>query len=202
MLVVPSNGPAVADQFAAHLIWMDDEKMMPHRSYLIRCGSQWAAAEITSIKHKISIDTFEHISGDTLELNELCACNISINRPLNLRPLCCRSQNRQLHSREQADQPDSGSRHDRVRATPSHDVTWQATDVTKAERAKLMRQKPCCLWFTGLSGAGKSTIANLMERLLFAIGRHTYILDGDNVRHRLCRDCCYPGEAFLVARIS
>ena len=86
MLVAPSNRPVVADQFAAQMIWMDDEKMVPHRSYLIRCGTQWSTAEITSIKHKVSIETMESISGDTLALNELAVCNISTNRPLIFDP--------------------------------------------------------------------------------------------------------------------
>ncbi len=191
MLVAPSDRPAVADQFAAHLIWMDDDKMMPHRSYLIRCGAQWAAAEITSIKHKISIDTFEPISGQTLELNELCACNISTNRPLIFDPY---SSNRKtgsfiLVNRLTNQTAAAGMITFALRRATN--VTWQATDISKSERARLMQQKPCCLWFTGLSGSGKSTIANLLERRLFAMGHHTYILDGDNVRHGLCRDLSF-----------
>jgi bifunctional enzyme CysN/CysC len=191
MLVAPSDRPAVADQFAAHLIWIDDEKMMPHRSYLIRCGSQWAAAEITSVKHKISIDTLEHISGDTLELNELCACNISTNRPLVFDPYSanCKTGSFILVNRLTNQTAAAGMIMFALRRASN--VTWQATDITKIERARLMQQKPCCLWFTGLSGAGKSTIANLLERRLFAMGRHTYILDGDNVRHGLCRDLSF-----------
>ena len=191
MLVAPSNGPAVADQFAAHLIWMDDEKMMPHRSYLIRCGAQWAAAEITSIKHKISIDTLEHISGDTLELNELCACNISTNRPLIFDPYLSNRKTGSFILVNRLTNQTAAAGMIMFALRRATNVTWQATDITKAERAKLMQQRPCCLWFTGLSGTGKSTIANLLERRLFAMGRHTYILDGDNVRHGLCRDLSF-----------
>ncbi len=191
MLVAPSNPPAVADQFAAHLIWMDDDKMMPHRSYLIRCGTQWAAAEITSIKHKISIDTLEHISGDTLELNELCACNISTNRPLIFDPYFANRKTGSFILVNRLTNQTAAAGMIMFALRRATNVTWQATDVTKPERAKLMRQKPCCLWFTGLSGAGKSTIANLLEQRLFAAGRHTYILDGDNIRHGLCRDLSF-----------
>ncbi len=191
MLVAPSDRPAVADQFAAHLIWMDDDKMMPHRSYLIRCGAQWATAEITSIKHKISIDTFEHISGETLELNELCACNISTNRPLIFDPYRANRKTGSFVLVNRLTNQTAAAGMIMFALRRATNVTWQATDVTKTERAKLMQQKPCCLWFTGLSGAGKSTIANLLERRLFALGRHTYILDGDNVRHGLCRDLSF-----------
>jgi len=165
--------------------------MMPHRSYLIRCGSQWAAAEITSIKHKISIDTLEHISGDTLELNELCACNISTNRPLVFDPYFANRKTGSFILVNRLTNQTAAAGMIMFALRRATNVTWQSTDVTKIERSKLMQQKPCCLWFTGLSGAGKSTIANLLERRLFAMGRHTYILDGDNVRHGLCRDLSF-----------
>jgi bifunctional enzyme CysN/CysC len=188
MVVAPSDRPQVADQFAAQLIWMDDEKMFPHRSYQIRCGTQWATAEITSVKHKVSIETMESISGDTLDLNELAVCNISTNRPLIFDPYVQNRNtgsfvlvNRLTNQTAAAGMIMFGLR----RAT---NVIWHATDVTKTERAKLMQQRPCCLWFTGLSGSGKSTITNLLERRFFAMGRHSYILDGDNMRHGLCRD--------------
>ncbi len=191
MLVAPSSSPEMADQFAAHLIWMDDEKLMPHRPYLLRCGTQWTTAEISSIKHKISIDTLEHIAGDTLELNELADCNISTNRPLIFDPYTQNRKtgsfilvNRLTNQTAAAGMIMFGLR----RAT---NVVWHETDVTKTERGRLMRQTPCCLWFTGLSGSGKSTIANLLERRLFAMGHHTYILDGDNVRHGLNRDLSF-----------
>ncbi len=191
MLVAPSSAPEMADQFAAHLIWMDDEKLMPHRPYLLRCGTQWVTAEISSIKHKLSIDTLEHIAGDTIALNELAACNISTNRPLIFDPYTQNHKtgsfilvNRLTNQTAAAGMIMFGLR----RAT---NVVWHETDVTKTERSRLMRQKPCCLWFTGLSGSGKSTVANLLERRLFAMGHHTYILDGDNVRHGLNRDLSF-----------
>ncbi len=191
MLVAKKDRPAVADQFAAHLIWMDDEKMMPHRSYLIRCGAQWATAEITSIKHKISIDTFEHVSGDDLELNELCVANISTNWPLIFDPYASNRKTGSFILVNRLTNQTAAAGMIMYALRRATNVAWQATDVTKIERAKLMQQKPCCLWFTGLSGSGKSTIANLLERRLFAMGRHTYILDGDNVRHGLCRDLSF-----------
>ena len=191
MLVAASSAPEMADQFAAHLIWMDDEKLMPHRPYLLRCGTQWVTAEISSIKHKLSIDTLEHIAGDTIALNELAACNISTNRPLIFDPYTKNRKtgsfilvNRLTNQTAAAGMIMFGLR----RAT---NVVWHETDVTKIERSRLMRQIPCCLWFTGLSGSGKSTVANLLERRLFAMGHHTYILDGDNVRHGLNRDLSF-----------
>ena len=191
MLVAPSNCPEVADQFAAHLIWMDDEKLMPHRPYLLRCGTQWATAEISSIKHKLSIETLEHIAGDTLELNELAACNLTTNIPLIFDPY---TQNRKtgsfiLVNRLTNQTAAAGTIMFGLRRATN--VVWHETDVTKTERGRLKGQKPCCLWFTGLSGSGKSTVANLLERRLFAMGHHTYILDGDNVRHGLNRDLSF-----------
>ena len=188
MLVAPTNRPHAADQFAAHLIWADEEKMVPHRSYFIRFGAQHATAEITSIKYKIGIDTLEHIAGGILKLNDLAICNFALDRPLIFDPY---SENRRTGSFTLADR--STGRTVAFGFTMfalyrASNLTWQKTDVTKKARAELMGQKPCCLWFTGLSGSGKSTIANLLERRLFAMGRHTYILDGDNIRHGLSLD--------------
>jgi bifunctional enzyme CysN/CysC len=188
MLAAPSTPPQIADQFTAHLIWMDEEKMMPHRSYYIRCGTQWASAEISSIKYKLSMDTFEHLSGTALELNEIGVCNLSVNRPLIFDSY---AESRKTGSFILVNRFTNQTAAAGLILHPlrrAENVVWHSTDVTKRERAALMRQKPCCFWFTGLSGSGKSTVANLLERRLFGMGRHTFILDGDNVRHGLNRD--------------
>ena len=188
MLVAPTNRPVAADQFAAHVIWADEERMVPHRTYLIRCAGQQATAEISSIKYKIGVDSLEPIPAATLEADDLAVCNFSLDCPLFFDPY---SENRETGGFSLVDRSTGRTVAFGFIMFALHrasNISWQITDVTKTARAELMGQKPCCLWFTGLSGSGKSTIANLLERRLFAMGRHTYILDGDNIRHGLSRD--------------
>ena len=188
VIAAPDADLRVADQFAAHVIWLSEQHLLPGRAYLLKCGSQTVSATVTTIKHALSIETGEEIAARGLELNEIGFCNLSTARPLVFEPF--------------EDCPTLGSfilidkltfatvgagliRFDLRRATNIH---WQALDVTKETRAALKLQMPCCLWFTGLSGAGKSTVANLLDKRLVSMGRHTYVLDGDNVRHGLNRD--------------
>ena len=180
--------PEVADQFAAHILWMAEEEMLPHRQYLIKVGAHSAPGQITALKHKVDVNTLEHIASRTLKLNEIGYCNLSTseavafdayhhNRDTGGFILIDRFSNATVG----AGMIEFGLR----RATNVH---WQALDVNSQARAELKGQKPCVLWFTGLSGSGKSTIANLVEKRLYGEGRHTYLLDGDNVRHGLNQD--------------
>jgi len=188
VLVEANNRPDYADQFEAKLIWMHDEPLLPGRNYLIKTGTSTASAQVTDLKYKVNINTLEHVAGKTLELNEVGICNFSLDRSL---PFDAYQDNpgtgnfilidRFTHATVGAGMIDFALR----RATNIH---WQALDVHKEARAALKEQKPCVLWFTGLPGSGKSTIANLVEKKLHSLGRHTYILDGDNVRHGLNRD--------------
>ncbi len=188
VLAAPDARPEVSDQFAAHLLWMAEDELLPHRQYLIKIGTQSVPAEITLLKHKVDVNTLEHLASRTLHLNEIGYCNISTSEPVAFDSY---ADNRDMggfvvidrftNATVGAGLIEFGLR----RATNVH---WQALDVNEEERARLMGQKPCVLWFTGLSGSGKSTIANLVEKRLFAAGRHTYTLDGDNVRHGLNRD--------------
>ncbi len=188
VLAAPDARPEVSDQFAAHLLWMAEDELLPHRQYLIKLGTQSVPAEITLLKHKVDVNTLEHLASRTLHLNEIGYCNISTSEPVAFDSY---ADNRDMggfvvidrftNATVGAGLIEFGLR----RATNVH---WQALDVNEEERARLMGQKPCVLWFTGLSGSGKSTIANLVEKRLFAAGRHTYTLDGDNVRHGLNRD--------------
>ncbi|MGC1585490.1 MAG: adenylyl-sulfate kinase, partial [Rhodomicrobium sp.] len=200
MLVAPRNRPEVADQFAADLIWMDGDKMMPHRTYLIRCNAQWATAEISAIKYKMSVDTCEHVSAATLELNDIAACNISTNRPLIFDPFTSNRTTGTFILADRLTRRTVAVGFIKFALRRATNIAWHRTDVTKSERAQLMGQRPCCLWLTGLSGSGKSTVANMLERRLFAMGRCTYILDGDNVRHGLNRDLGFS-EADRVENI-
>ena len=188
VLAGTDNRPEVSDQFAAHLLWMADEEMLPGRQYLIKLGTATVPAAVSELKHKVDVNTLEHMAGKTLTLNEVGYANFSLARPLAFDSY---NDNRDTggfividrfsNATVGAGMIDFGLR----RATNVH---WQALDVNKQARATQKNQKPVVLWFTGLSGSGKSTIANLVEKSLVAEGKHTYLLDGDNVRHGLNKD--------------
>ncbi|MFV0295492.1 MAG: adenylyl-sulfate kinase, partial [Hyphomicrobiaceae bacterium] len=188
VLAAPDSDIQVADQFAAHVIWLSEQHMLPGRPYLLKCGTQTVSATISSIKHTVSVETGEEIASRQLLLNDIGFCNISTSRPLVFEPFdaCQTLGSFILIDKLTAATVGAGMiRFELRRATNIH---WQALDVTRLTRAQIKTQKPCCLWLTGLSGAGKSTVANLLEKRLVSMGRHTYILDGDNVRHGLNRD--------------
>ena len=179
---------AVADQFETTLVWMAEEPMLPGRPYLLKLGTKTAVATVSSLKHKVNVNTLEHTATKALGLNEIGIGNISLDQPVAFDPY---AENRQtggyiLIDRISNETVGAGLLHFALRR--SQNVHWQALDIDKAARARLKGQKPCVLWFTGLSGAGKSTIANIVEKKLYAAGRHTALLDGDNVRHGLNRD--------------
>jgi len=180
--------PGISDQFQATVIWMHEEPMLPGRTYLMKIGTRTVGASITSQRYKLNVNTLEHLAAKQLELNEIGVCNLSLDQPVPYDPY---DQNRDtggfvLIDRLTNDTLGAGLIHFALRR--SGNIHWQALDVNKGARARLKGQRACVLWFTGLSGAGKSTIANLIERRLFALGRHTYILDGDNLRHGLNKD--------------
>jgi len=180
--------PAVADQFETTIIWMSDEPMLPGRPYWMKVGAKQVSATITEPKYKVNVNTLEHLAAKKLGLNEIGICNISLDHPIAFDPY---AENRDtggfiLVDRLSNATVGAGLIHFALRR--SQNIHWQALDIHKGSRAALKGQKPCVLWFTGLSGAGKSTIANLVEKQLHALGRHTYLLDGDNVRHGLNRD--------------
>jgi bifunctional enzyme CysN/CysC len=188
VLCGPQTRPELSDQFAAHLLWMADEELLPGRQYLLKLATATVPATVSSLKHKVDINTLGHLAGKTLALNEVGYCNFALSQPLAFDPYRDNRDmggfiliDRSTHATVGAGMIDFGLR----RATNVH---WQALDVNKAARAGMKGQKPAMLWFTGLSGSGKSTIANLVEKALAAEGRHTYLLDGDNVRHGLNRD--------------
>ena len=188
MLVASDRRPEVSDQFAAHMLWMAEDEMLPGRQYLLKAGSKTVPATVTELKHKVDVNNLERFAAKTLQLNEVGFCNLSVSTPLAFDPY---RQNRETGSFILIDRFTNGTvaagmiEFGLRRATNVH---WQALDVGKQVRADLKGQKPVILWFTGLSGSGKSTIANIVERKLTLAGRHTYLLDGDNVRHGLNRD--------------
>jgi bifunctional enzyme CysN/CysC len=188
LLAAKDARPQLSDQFAAHIIWMDAEHMLPGRQYLLKSMTRTVPMQVTELKHRLDVDSLEHNAAKVLELNEVGYVNISTAEPIAFDPY---AENRETggfilidrftNATVAAGMFDFALR----RASNIH---WQALDVNRAARARLKHQKPAVLWFTGLSGSGKSTIANIVEKKLYARGRHTYILDGDNVRHGLNRD--------------
>lgn len=188
LLVGPKALPDVSDQFAAEILWMAEDEMLPGRSYLLKSAGQVSRASITSLKHKLDVNTLGKQPGKSLALNEIGVCTVSTAKPI-------------VFDRY-ADQRETGSfilidrfTNQTVAAgmiefslRRAHNIHRHAMDVNKARRAELKGQRPAIIWFTGLSGAGKSTVANLVEKELAESGLHTYSLDGDNIRHGLNRD--------------
>ncbi|MGH7084300.1 MAG: adenylyl-sulfate kinase, partial [Acetobacteraceae bacterium] len=190
----------VSDQFAAHLIWMSETPLFPGRSSLIKSGTHIIGGSVTAIKHRINVDTHEHLAAKELHLNDVGVVNLALASPIAFEPY---AKSRSLGSFIVIDRltnETAGAGTIDFALRRGTNLTWQHLDVDRSSRAALNGQKPAILWFTGLSGAGKSTIANLVERTLFAIGRHTYVLDGDNVRHGLNRDLGFT-EADRVENI-
>jgi bifunctional enzyme CysN/CysC len=188
-VLVSADSPAgVADQFRATLIWMHEEPMIPGRPYLMKIGARTVGATVTSLRYQVNVNTLEHLAATTLDLNEIGVCNVAMEGQIPFDPY---PENRATGSfilidRLTNDTVGAGLIQYALRRADN--IHWQALDVNKTARANLKAQKPCVLWFTGLSGAGKSTIANLVEKRLLAARKHTYLLDGDNVRHGLNKD--------------
>ena len=188
-VISSADSPAeVADQFEATLVWMGEEPMLPGRPYLLKLGTRTVSVTITEPKYKVNVNTMAHLATKKLDLNEIGVCNVALDRPVAFDPY---TANREtggfvLIDRLSNHTVGAGMLHFALRR--AHNIHLQPVDVDKAARAAQKGQKPAVIWLTGLSGAGKSTIANLVEEKLLAMGRHSYLLDGDNVRHGLNRD--------------
>ncbi len=167
---------------------MAEEDLLPHRQYLIKIGTQSTLGQVTALKHKVDVNTFEHIASRTLKLNEIGYCNLSTSEPIAFDPYRDNRDTGGFIIIDRFTNATVGAGMIEFGLSRATNVHWQALDVNWQARAGIKGQKPCVLWFTGLSGSGKSTIANLVEKRLFGEGRHTYLLDGDNVRHGLNQD--------------
>lgn len=188
LLVAPEAPPETADQFAADILWLGADPMLPGRDYLLRIGQDWAQARITSLGHGIDVNTGDHVATRTLQMNDLGLCHLSTLKPIAFDKY---SENRATGAFILVDR----FTHETVAAGMIRHALRRASNIHRADftidrtaRAERNGQRPLLLWFTGLSGSGKSTIANLVERALFTAGRHCYSLDGDNLRHGLCQD--------------
>ena len=194
-LLVDARHPVeVTDQFAAHVLWMTDAPLLPGRPYWLKLGNRTVGASVTEIKHQVDVNTQAELAAKHLELNGVGLCNLSLDAPLPFAPYRDDAQlgsfiliDRQTHATAGAGVVEFALR----RAANIH---WQHLDLDRRARAAAKHQQPRCVWFTGLSGSGKSTLANLLDKRLHARGQHTYVLDGDNVRHGLCKDLGFTDE--------
>ena len=188
-LMCAGDAPAeVADQFEAHVVWMHEDEMLPGRPYILKVGTRTMGVTFSHPKYRVDVNSLEHLAANTLELNEIGVCNLSLDRPI---PFDSYVDNRDTGSfvvidKRTQNTVGAGMLHFALRR--SHNIHWQDVRVDKAARADQNNHQPGVVWFTGLSGSGKSTIANLVESKLHTLGVRTYLLDGDNVRHGLNRD--------------
>ena len=200
VLATPKERPALGKQFKANLIWMDDAELVPGRKYFLKCATKTVLCAITEIKHKVDINTFQQLAAKTLKLNEIAVVNIDTLEDLAIDAY---SENKTTGSFiiiDRANNRTVGAGMVDFVLRRSTNVHWQSLEINKKLRSDALGQKPVILWFTGLSGAGKSTIANLVEKKLKYMGRNTYLLDGDNVRHGLNKDLGFT-EADRVENI-
>jgi bifunctional enzyme CysN/CysC len=188
-VISTAEDPAgTADQFLATLVWMHEDPMLPGRPYFLKIGAKTVTATVTDLKYQVNVNTMDHVAAKKLDLNAVAVCNIGLDRQIAFDPYV---ENREtggfiLIDRLSNSTVGAGLLHFALRR--AQNIHLQHVDVDRAARSAIMGQKPCVLWFTGLSGAGKSTIANLVEKKLHALGNYTYLLDGDNVRHGLNKD--------------
>ncbi len=188
VIAAASAAPSVADQFEARLLWMGSHELIPGRSYLLKMHAREVRASVTAIKHRIDVGSDARLAARTLSLNEIGVVNLATAQPLVFEPYAV---NRTLGGFILIDPltfETVGAGMIEFALRRASNVHWQALDVSRPARAALKQQRPCCVWFTGLPASGKSSIANRLEQRLYAEGRHTYLLDGDNIRHGLNRD--------------
>jgi bifunctional enzyme CysN/CysC len=188
LLVAPRARAEFADQFAAHIVWMKEDRLVPGRSYWLKLGTRTVPATVTALKHRIDIDTSQHVAARTLGLNEIGFCNLATTTPVAFDPYSASRDTGAFILIDRFTNETAGAGMIDFALRRASNIHLQAMAVSPDERAGLKGQQPAVLWFTGLSGAGKSTIANLVEQKLLGLGCHTMLLDGDNVRHGLNRD--------------
>ena len=182
------------DQFAGHVIWMNEEPMLPERQYLMKVGTQILTAQVTDLRYTVNVNTLEHVAAKKLELNDIGYANFSLDRSVAFDPY---ENNRDTGSFILIDKFTNetvGAGLISFGLRRATNLTWHTSGVNKESRSHQKGQRPCMLWFTGLSGSGKSTVANALEQKLRDRGRHSYLLDGDNVRHGLNKDLGFTDQ--------
>lgn len=189
LLAAPQDAPTSADQLSATLVWLDENPLFTGRRFRIKFGTgAETTGQVTALKHRINVETLDHQATRELEINDVGVCNLMLDKAVAFDSYADDHATGAFIMIDQTTNRTVGAGMIAFGLRRAENLTWQAIDVTAAERARQKGQKPCVLWFTGLSGAGKSTVASMVERRLHAMGRHTYVLDGDNVRHGLNRD--------------
>ena len=188
VISIADDPPQVADQFEASIVWMNDEPLIPGRGYWLKLATQTVTATVAEPKYEVNVNTMEHLAAKTLALNSIGVAEVTTDRPLVFERY---EDSRQLGGFILIDKITNatvaaGMIHFSLRR--AQNVHWQALEITRADHARIKGQKPAVLWFTGLSGSGKSTIANMVEKKLHALGKHSFLLDGDNIRHGLNKD--------------
>ena len=188
-VICAADAPAeVADQFEADVVWMHDDEMLPGRPYLMKIGTRTVGVSIAHPKYRIDVNNLDHLAASTLELNEIGVCNLSLDRPVPFDPYRTNRDTGSFIIIDKLTQNTVGAGMLHFALRRSHNIHWQEVRVDKTARSELNHHRPGVVWFTGLSGSGKSTIANIVESKLHTMGVRTYLLDGDNVRHGLNRD--------------
>lgn len=188
LLADPQVRPEQADQFEVYIVWMHENHLLPGRSYLFKCGTVTLPAQISTIKYKINVNTLKHEPAKTLGLNEIGVCNLALDKAITADPYRDNRATGSFILIDRLTNATVGAGMINFALRRATNIHWQPQQVTPAIRAGLKGQKPCVIWFTGLSGSGKSTIANELEKKLVALGKHTMLLDGDNIRHGLNKD--------------
>lgn len=188
-VIAPVGDPAaIGDQFEATVVWMADEPLLRGRTYLMRVGTKTVPATVAPIKHKLNVDTLERIAADELQLNEIGVVELELGEPIAFDPYASNRDTGGFILIDRITDATVGAGLLQFALRRSQNVTWQSVEVDRATRAAALGQQPFVVWLTGLPGAGKSSVANLVERRLRALGRHTFLLDGDNLRHGLSKD--------------
>lgn len=188
LLADPSARPAFADQLEACIVWMCENALMAGRKYLLKSGCSTVPAAVSALKYKINVNSLQHEPAKRLELNEIGVCNLVLDRPITFDPYCENHTTGSFILIDRISNATVGAGMINFALRRATNVHWHTEQVTRDIRAGLMGQSPRVIWLTGLSGSGKSTIANALEQRLVQLGRHTMLLDGDNIRHGLNKD--------------
>jgi bifunctional enzyme CysN/CysC len=188
MIAAAASRPEVADQFAADLVWFDEAALIPGRPYLLKIGTRTVTVTVTDIKYRVDMESLEHLAAKSLSSNDVAVVNLSLSEPIAFEPYAVSRMMGGFILIDRISNATAGAGMIRFALRRAANIHWQAVTVDRASRAAIKAQTPAVLWLTGLSGSGKSTIANLVEKKLLARGAHTFLLDGDNVRHGLNRD--------------